>query len=111
MLLLDIRHDIDGGIFFILKNAMEQEFSYQHYDPDRLLDSLQQRLGISNDHELAQRLHISRKTLDKVRSRDVQLSATLLLCMAECAATSVEELRSIVGDRRRTLRLPYKMAA
>lgn len=85
---------------------MQQEFSYQHYDPDRLLDTLRQRLGITDDHELAQHLHISCKTLDKVRSRDLQLSATLLLCMAEGAATSIEELRAIVGDRRRTLRLP-----
>jgi hypothetical protein len=44
---------------------MQQEFSYQHYDPDRLLDTLQQRLGITDDHELAQHLHISCKTLVK----------------------------------------------
>ena len=90
---------------------MQQEFSYKHYDPNRLLDTLRQRLGLSSDHELAQRLHISLKTLHKVRSGEMQLSATLLLCMAECAATSLEELRTIVGDRRRTLRLPYRMAA
>lgn len=104
-----------GIFFFVLKDAMQQEFShqftYRHYDPNRLLDTLQQRLGASNDHELAQRLHIARKTIDKIRSGSLQLSATLLLCMAECAATSMEELRAIVGDRRKTLRLPYRMAA
>lgn len=90
---------------------MQQELSYHPYDPNRLLDSLRQRLGASNDQELAQHLHIARKTLDKLRSRNLQLSATLLLCMAECAAVSMEELRAIVGDRRKTLRLPYRMAA
>lgn len=90
---------------------MQEHFSYTHYDPRRLLDTLQQRLGSGNDQALAQHLHISVKTLDKIRSGDLQLSATLLLCMAECAATSMDEVRSIVGDRRRTLRLPYMLAA
>ncbi len=96
---------------FILINTMQKKFSYKHYDPNRLLDTLRQRLGLNNDQALAQRLCISLKALDKIRTGDLQLSATLLLCMAECAATSMEELRSIVGDRRRKLRLPYSIAA
>ena len=90
---------------------MQEQFSYKQYDPNRLLDALQHRLGSRNDEELAQHLHISLKTLDKIRSGDLQLSATLLLYMAERAATNMEELRLIVGDRRRKLRLPCRIAA
>ncbi|HZW13145.1 MAG TPA: hypothetical protein VFF81_08145 [Noviherbaspirillum sp.] len=97
--------------FIIPIDTMKKPFSYKHYDPNRLLDTLQQRLDSRNDQALAQRLHISLKTLEKIRSGDLQLSASLLLCMAESAATSMEELRSIVGDRRRALRLPYRIAA
>lgn len=90
---------------------MQERFSYKEYDPNRLLDALQHRLGKGSDQELAQRLHLSPGTLDKIRSGDLQLSATLLLYMAERAATTMEELRLIVGDRRRTLRLPCRIAA
>lgn len=97
--------------FFMLIDAMQQRFSYKLYDPNRLLDTLLQRIGVSDDQALALHLHISPKTLGKIRSGELQLSATLLLCMAEGAATSMDELRSIVGDRRRKLRLPYRIAA
>jgi hypothetical protein len=96
---------------FFLINTMQKQFPYKQYDPNRLLDALQDRLGLSSDQALAQHLHISLKTLDKIRSGDLQLSATLLLYMAERAATNMEELRSIVGDRRRKLRLPCRIAA
>lgn len=97
--------------FFILVNIMQKHFTYKQYDPNRLLDTLQHRLGLNSDQALAQHLHISPKTLDKIRSGDLQLSATLLLYMAERAATNMEELRLIVGDRRRKLRLPCRIAA
>lgn len=102
-------HGIGGG--YLLVNRMQKQFSYKQYNPNRLLDALQHRLGVSCDQELEQRLRISRKTLDKIRSGDVQLSATLLLYMAERAAMDMEELRLIVGDRRRKLRLPCRIAA
>jgi len=90
---------------------MQNQFSYKPYDPSRLLDVLRDRLRLSSDQALAQHLVISPKTLEKIRSGQLQLSATLLLYLAERAATNMEELRSIVGDRRRKLRLPYRIAA
>jgi hypothetical protein len=110
MAIMVIRYDIGGG-FFILINTMQEQFSYRQYDPNRLLDALLDRLDLSSDQALAQHLHISFKTLDKIRSGALQLSATLLLHMAERAATNMEELRSIVGDRRKKLRMPCRIAA
>jgi plasmid maintenance system antidote protein VapI len=90
---------------------MHQQLSDKHYDPDRLLDTLRERLGLDSDQALARHLHICPKTISKIRSGEIQLSATILLCMAECAATSMDELRGIVGERRRIPRRPYKIAA
>lgn len=84
---------------------------FSGYDPDRLLDSLMQRLGLNSDKELSGKLNISPKLLHKIRSRDLTISPSMLLWMAECAQTSSDELRSILGDRRARLRPSYKIAA
>jgi len=69
------------------------------------------RLGLRSEKALSQYLRMSQKTLGNIRSGDLELSVPILLWKAECTSTSVEELRSIVGDRRRMLRLSFTMAA
>lgn len=77
------------------------------YDPNRLLNTLMERLGLAGDKELSQRLNISAKVLRKIRTGELTISASMLLWMAECAQTTIEELRGILGDRRKKLRLSY----
>lgn len=86
---------------------MEQTIASSKYDPNRLLNTLMERLGLSGDKELSQRLNISTKVLRKIRSGELTISASMLLWMAECAQTTIEELRGILGDRRTKLRLSY----
>lgn len=86
---------------------MENTIASSKYDPNRLLNTLMERLGLSGDKELSQRLNISTKVLRKIRTGELTISASMLLWMAECAQTTIEELRSILGDRRRKLRLSY----
>lgn len=81
------------------------------YDPNRLLNVLIERLRLASDRELAQKLQVSYKLLAKLRSGDLTISPSMLLWMAECADTSIEELRSILGDRRARGRLRYPLAA
>jgi transcriptional regulator with XRE-family HTH domain len=81
--------------------------TYSKYDPNRLLNVLMERLGIAGDKELSQRLNVSAKVLQKIRTGELTISASMLLWMAECAQTTIEDLRSILGDRRKKLRLSY----
>ncbi|WP_194722231.1 hypothetical protein [Noviherbaspirillum malthae] len=81
--------------------------TYSKYDPNRLLNALMERLGIAGDKELSQRLNVSAKVLQKIRTGELTISASMLLWMAECAQTTIEDLRSILGDRRKKLRLSY----
>lgn len=86
---------------------MENTIATSKYDPNRLLNTLMERLSLPSDKELSQRLNISIKVLRKIRTGELIISASMLLWMAECAQTTIEELRSILGDRRRKLRLSY----
>ncbi|MEC4719834.1 hypothetical protein RY831_11790 [Noviherbaspirillum sp. CPCC 100848] len=86
---------------------MDTTIASSKYDPNRLLNTLMERLGLPSDKELSQRLNISTKVLRKIRTGELTISASMLLWMAECAQTTIEELRSILGDRRRKLRLSY----
>lgn len=86
---------------------MDKTIASSKYDPNRLLNTLMERLGLPSDKELSQRLNISAKVLRKIRTGELTISASMLLCMAECAQTTIDELRGILGDRRRKLRLSY----
>lgn len=86
---------------------MENTIASSKYDPNRLLNTLMERLSLPSDKELSQRLNVSTKVLRKIRTGELTISASMLLWMAECAQTTIEELRSILGDRRRKLRLSY----
>ncbi|GJI94050.1 hypothetical protein RugamoR57_07680 [Duganella caerulea] len=74
------------------------------YDPARLLDALLERLHLKNDAALSRLLEIEAPTISKIRHRRVNIGATLLLRMHEVSDLSIEELRSLMGDRRERLR-------
>jgi plasmid maintenance system antidote protein VapI len=76
------------------------------YDPNRLLDALLARLGLKNDAALSRLLGVEAPTISKIRHQRVRVGAAILLRMHEVSDLSIEELKSLMGDRRARLRLP-----
>nr|WP_315218240.1 hypothetical protein [uncultured Duganella sp.] len=79
------------------------------YDPNRLLDALLARLGLKNDAALSRLLGVEAPTISKIRHHRVRVGPAILLRMHEVSDLSIEELRSLMGDRRARLRLPAGM--
>lgn len=75
------------------------------YDPNRLLDALLGWLNISSDRKLARVLQISYTLIQKIRAGSLPVRAVVLHRMAECAGKNIEELRLVLGDRRRKVRV------
>ena len=84
-----------------------QNHSYvlRSYDPNRLLDTLLDWLNVSSDKKLAQVLQISLTIIRRIRAGILPVRAVVLHRMAECAGRSIEELRLVLGDRRRKVRV------
>lgn len=76
------------------------------YDPALLLDSLLSRMRLKEDAELARMLKIEKRLIGKIRDRRLQISGSMLLLMQEATGISVDELRSILRDRRHKSRMP-----
>ena len=81
------------------------------YNPNRLLDALLQRLRLRNDNALSRRLNVARSVLRRIREGHLPVCASLLLWMEEASGISVDELRSLLGDRRARLRPAYILTA
>lgn len=90
---------------------MASQVNNVRYDPNRLFDELTVRLRLHSDRELSQKLHISYKLLAKIRNGDLSISPSMLLWISECAQTSIDELRGILGDKRARARMSYAIAA
>ncbi|MBB3224903.1 helix-turn-helix domain-containing protein [Pseudoduganella umbonata] len=75
------------------------------YDPARLLDALALHTGASSDARLAKKLQVSKHVIGGIRQRRISVSATLMLHIQEATGLSVPEIRHLVGDRRRVVRM------
>lgn len=82
-----------------------------HYDPDRLLDTLLQRLGLNSDGALSRKLKVAESVIRNIRSRQFPISGSLLLWMHEASGMRIDELRRLLGDRRTKSRLSHVLAA
>jgi len=79
--------------------------SMQRYDPDQLLASLIGRLNLKNDAALSRALEVSPPVISKIRHRTLPVGASLLIRMHEVTELSIRELRELMGDRRRRMRI------
>ena len=77
----------------------------EEYNPGLLLNSLLERMQLSEDGELAKRLRIDRRLLNKIRERRLQVSGSMLMQMQEATGITIAELRRLLGDRRSTSRM------
>lgn len=75
------------------------------YHPERVLDQVSEKLGLSNDVALARALKIAAPLLDRIRHGQTPLRASILLRINEVSGLSMAELRSLMGDRRSKFRM------
>jgi hypothetical protein len=75
------------------------------YDPDRLLDTLTERLGLKNDAALAIVLGILHPVMSNIRHRRLAVGPSLLIRMHEASGLSVRELRALMGDHAESFRI------
>jgi hypothetical protein len=81
------------------------------YDPNRLLDTVAQRLGISGDRMLSRMLQLSLQIIRGMRAGQLPVRASILLSIAESVGTSIDDLRQILGDRRSKARMSFTLLA
>ncbi|MBC7415713.1 MAG: hypothetical protein H7327_12360 [Herminiimonas sp.] len=75
------------------------------YDPNQLLDMLLLRLELKNDAALSRALDVARPVLAGIRRGTVGIGAWLLLRISEISGLSIADLRQMMGDQRRRLRV------
>jgi len=80
----------------------------RQYDPNHLLDTLIQKLGIKNDAALSRALEVAPPVISKIRHNRLPVGASLLIRMHEVSEMSIRELRQLMGDRRAKFRISDK---
>lgn len=71
-----------------------------HYNPARLLDTLQEILELENDRQLAAKLEANPSQISKIRNRRAIVAPALLISMHEETGISLRQLRALMGDYR-----------
>jgi plasmid maintenance system antidote protein VapI len=84
---------------------MSQDDATPTYDPNRLLDTMRERLHLKNDAALSRALEVHPPLISKIRHRRLPVSASLLVRMNELTGLSIRELRNVMGDRRKKFRI------
>ncbi|HEX7636584.1 MAG TPA: hypothetical protein VF427_15080, partial [Noviherbaspirillum sp.] len=102
---LSWRSTVNERFFPDTKEAMNVYDIQTHYDPDRLLDTLLQRLDLSSDDALSRKLKVDVSIISNIRSRKFPVSGSLLLWMHEASGMDIDELRCLLGDKRTKSRL------
>ncbi len=77
----------------------------ESYDPNRLLDTLLEKMNLKNDAALSRMLEVAPPVISKIRHRRLPIGASLLIRMHEVSDISIRELRNLMGDRREKFRM------
>lgn len=75
------------------------------YDPNKLVDSLLEKLHLKNDAALSRALEVAPPVISKIRHRRLPVGASLLIRMHEESELSITDLRNLMGDRRNKFRI------
>ena len=75
------------------------------YDPNHLLDALIEKMSLKNDAALSRALEVAPPVISKIRHRRLPVGASLLIRMHEVTDLSIRELRDLMGDRRKRVRI------
>ena len=79
--------------------------SQETYDPNRLMDTLRERMHLKNDAALSRALEVTAPVISKIRHRTLPVGASLLIRMHEVTQLSIRDLRDLMGDRRTRYRV------
>lgn len=82
----------------------DTQSSHFAYDPNRLLDTLVEKLHLKNDAALCRRLEVAPPVISKIRHGRLPVGASMLIRMHEETGLTIRELRDLMGDRRRNYR-------
>jgi hypothetical protein len=85
--------------------ALSDKDEAEAYAPDALLNALLDKLQLKHDAELARILKMEKRLLGDIRAGRLQISGSMLMQMQEASGIAIEELRRILGDKRRTSRM------
>ncbi len=84
---------------------MDIESVQSAYDPNNLITSLIRKLKLKNDAALSRALEVEPPLISKIRHGRLPVGASMLIRMHEVSDLSIEDLRSLMGDRRRKFRI------
>jgi hypothetical protein len=80
------------------------------YDPNNLLNYLLQHRGLKNDAALSRWLQLAPPVISKLRHREREVSASMLICVHDQTGIPVRTLRDLMGDRRAKWRFGERVA-
>jgi hypothetical protein len=90
-------------------NEVNMDRQYQatqsNYDPNKLLNTINEKLRLRNDAALSRTLEVSPPVISKIRHKRLPLGASVLIRMHEVSGLSIRELRALMGDRRQSYRV------
>jgi hypothetical protein len=87
-----------------VQNTLGQDLRPQ-YDPNRLLDTLIEKLQVRNDAGLARAIAVERSVIGNVRCGKLSVGGIMLLRMHTVSKVSIKDLRDLMGDRRGRFRM------
>ncbi len=71
--------------------------SLDHYNPNRLLDAIIEKLQLKNDAALSRALEVAPPVISKIRHYTLPIGATILLRMHEISDMSIREMRELMS--------------
>lgn len=86
----------------------ELDVDQLEYNPNRLLDTLIEKLHLKNDAALSRTLEVAPPVISKIRHNRLPVGASLLIRMHEVSDMSIRDLRFLMGDRRTKFRISDK---
>ncbi len=73
--------------------------SMEHYNPNRLLDAIIEKLQLKNDAALSRALEVAPPVISKIRHHTLPIGATILLRMHEISDMSIREMRELMSHK------------
>jgi hypothetical protein len=70
------------------------------FKPNKLLDTLIQRMHLKNDAELCRVLEVQPPIISKIRHRKLNVGATILLRMHEKSEIPIAELKDLANEAK-----------
>jgi hypothetical protein len=70
------------------------------FDPNRLLDTVLDRLKLKNDAALSRALEVAPPMISKIRHHRLPVGASIMIRIHEISDMSIKEIRVCMGDRR-----------